>query len=97
MNLYDMKFGESRWHCEMRSNILRVPGGWIFRTSDNERDIYISSVFVPFNNEFMQESEDGVSPNSAQPCKKEALRTAYCDVAGRYCQPDKPCLIRNQA
>lgn len=32
--------------------ILRVPGGWIYRSYDKSHEI-LSSVFVPFNNEFM--------------------------------------------
>lgn len=51
MNLYDMKLLDS---CEKiidgeRWKILRVPGGWLFRSSQH------SPVFVPFNNEFMEQ------------------------------------------
>jgi len=62
MNLYEMKLGDSVWVSEFESNVLRVPGGWLFRSSDGERDIYTSSTFVPFNNEFMKTSEQGESP-----------------------------------
>lgn len=33
--------------------VLRVPGGWIYRSYDKSHGI-LSSTFVPFNNEFME-------------------------------------------
>ena len=34
-------------------HVRRVPGGWIYTEYDKDgEDTYISSVFVPFNNEF---------------------------------------------
>lgn len=65
MNLHDMKLGDSVWNSEMQSNILRVPGGWIFRTADGDRDIYTASTFVPFDMEFKKTSEQGESPTTA--------------------------------
>ena len=62
MNLYEMKLGDSVWVSEFESNVLRVPGGWLFRTADGERDSYTSSTFVPFNNEFMKPLDQGESP-----------------------------------
>ena len=32
-------------------NVVRVPGGWMY---ENIRDERLSSVFVPFNNEFQK-------------------------------------------
>jgi len=47
-DLYDMKYGEviefGYW------NVTRVPGGWIFHAGNGKSQ---TSVFVPFNNEFM--------------------------------------------
>jgi hypothetical protein len=62
MNLYEMKLGDNVWCSEMQSNVLRVPGGWLFRPADGERDVFTASTFVPFNNEFMTTSEQGESP-----------------------------------
>ena len=50
MNLFEMKLldsGEKIIDGE-RWKILRVPVGWLFRSSQH------SHVFVPFNNEFME-------------------------------------------
>lgn len=32
--------------------VIRVPGGWIYRRWDIEKQDYVSDVFVPFNNEY---------------------------------------------
>ena len=47
MNIYQMKLHETLDDLGLYS-ILRVPGGWIYL--DKSSNI---SVFVPFNNEFM--------------------------------------------
>jgi hypothetical protein len=53
-DLYGMKLHEEQklWHD---LSVIRVPGGWIYRTDNKtvEDDYRSSSVFVPFNNEFM--------------------------------------------
>ena len=56
--MYEMKLGESLWNSGMACNIVRVPGGWLFQTCDENNDTIPSMCFVPFNNEFMKISED---------------------------------------
>ena len=48
--LYDMELGENIKFCG--AEVLRVPGGWIFTYANSYSQ---SSVFVPFDNEFMEE------------------------------------------
>lgn len=48
--LYNMKLHDKKISPEI--NILRVPGGWIYTIYDCEDKI--SSVFVPFDNGFME-------------------------------------------
>lgn len=63
--IYDLKLHESLDVSEnQRSETIickRVAGGWIYTTFDynthNDRNV-ISSVFVPFNNEFQTEQTD---------------------------------------
>lgn len=57
MNIYNLKFGEHQWFSEMNCNVLRVPGGWLFREYTVDTDIIVCSTFVPFNNEFMEISD----------------------------------------
>jgi hypothetical protein len=33
--------------------VMRVPGGWIYQTWDDEIQDYVRQTFVPFNNEFI--------------------------------------------
>jgi hypothetical protein len=33
--------------------VLRVPGGWLYQRWDVEKQDYIETTFVPFNNEFI--------------------------------------------
>jgi len=73
MNLYEMKLGDSVWVSEFESNVLRVPGGWLFRSSDGVRDIYTSSTFVPFDNEFIKTSEQGEPPATDRQRLKPAI------------------------
>lgn len=56
MNLYEMKLGDHQWVSEYDCNVLRVPGGWLFRHYDHETTICQCSSFVPFNNEFIEKS-----------------------------------------
>lgn len=51
MNIYNMCLGEVIKENDYR--ILRVAGGWIYTFDVGS---VISSVFVPFNNEFMDPS-----------------------------------------
>lgn len=39
----------------MFTEIMRVPGGWIYRFFEN--NVYCGSIFVPFHNEFQSEGE----------------------------------------
>lgn len=52
--IYEMKLGDSLWSEQMSCNIVRVPGGWLFQTSDVGSTYIATMCFVPFNNEFMQ-------------------------------------------
>ena len=40
--------------------VLRVPGGWIYHAFDKSHNI-LSSLFVPFNNEFQSSDKEKVS------------------------------------
>lgn len=83
-----MKLGDSVWNSEMQSNILRVPGGWIFRTADGDRDIYTASTFVPFDMEFKKTSEQGESPattgNNRYAAAQEALSEYDKDITSTH-------------
>jgi hypothetical protein len=56
MNFYDMKLGDSFWHSGIGCQVVRVPGGWLFQTADSSQSSISSMSFVPFNNEFMENS-----------------------------------------
>jgi hypothetical protein len=58
-----MKLGEHFWSSEMDCNILRVPGGWVFRNYVPGTDQTTCSTFVPFSEEFKTNSEgSGTQP-----------------------------------
>lgn len=66
MNIYKMKLHESAWVEDVGKSVLRVPGGWIYGDWDTERDQPIEGgTFVPFNNEFMECSEQAESPSDS--------------------------------
>lgn len=48
-DMYNMKLNESRRIDNLNAEIIRVPGGWIYHFFFD----VASSVFVPFDNEFM--------------------------------------------
>lgn len=51
--IYKLALGVSYYDEDLMKDIIRVPGGWIFRTYDfTEGKPLDSGVFVPFNNEF---------------------------------------------
>ena len=54
---YKMKNGEkaeNRTNFYTTEQLIRVPGGWIYTTTTVViHSVSVSSVFVPFNNEFM--------------------------------------------
>ena len=55
--IYDMELHEKLTPAIKGSiiDIIRVPGGWIYSTYSMSNDNYwsVSSVFVPFNDEFL--------------------------------------------
>ena len=83
MNLYELKLGEHFWSSKMECNILRVPGGWLFRSYHPDTGNIVGSTFVPFSKEFKTNSEDGCTQPTASntgslqfPSLKE-VREAY--------------------
>jgi hypothetical protein len=57
VNVYNMKLHEKVF--EGGTEITRVPGGWIYTTESygvEEAHWSVSSVFVPFNNEFQRDA-----------------------------------------
>ena len=51
-DIYDLELHDNV-NTSIQTNTLRVPGGWIYRTWSTEHGDWISQVFVPYNNEFM--------------------------------------------
>jgi hypothetical protein len=51
--LYKMRFAELL--CVHNYEVMRVPGGWIFTRFHEDS---LSSVFVPFHNEFQRVNKD---------------------------------------
>jgi hypothetical protein len=58
MNIYDMKLHDVLWLHLSNTEVLRVPGGWVYRVYDSgtQREC-LNSCFVPFDNQFMETSE----------------------------------------
>jgi hypothetical protein len=54
-NLHEMKLHETIVaECDdLFTVVLRVPGGWMYRSYDKSHGI-LTSVFVPFDNEFQE-------------------------------------------
>jgi hypothetical protein len=53
IGLNETLFAEMKWG--FRTDIMRVPGGWIYqfiKREYNGRDEYISTCFVPYDNDF---------------------------------------------
>lgn len=48
--LYEMKLHEEKELGEW-SYVVRVPGGWIYQTTNDDYDV-LSQVFIPWHNEF---------------------------------------------
>ena len=69
--IYDMQLHEQVGETDslIGVNILRVPGGWIYTTID--KGGITDAVFVPFNNEFLQE-------------KRTVTRTDYTACDGHF-------------
>lgn len=73
MNIYNLKLleyvessGVSSGQIIEGCKIRRVPGGWIFtdftrNVQNGDIDIILSSVFVPFNDEFQYKSDESQS------------------------------------
>ena len=47
--IYKLKFGEEYYDEKTQYSIIRVPGGWIFYTGNNNGKC---TTFVPFSTEF---------------------------------------------
>lgn len=58
MKLYEMKCGETCYEQSSRSNIIRVPGGWIYQFRSDKTEDVVAQSFVPFNNEFQLAFDD---------------------------------------
>ena len=57
--IYDMKLHERIDGFSSKSEIVRVPGGWLYVwEADHEESTRM--VFVPYNNEFQVTSDDSV-------------------------------------
>lgn len=58
-NIYNLGLHEQLTIINNHYSVLRVPGGWIYDIPVQEigRDIVWNSVFVPFSNEFQNESK----------------------------------------
>ena len=57
-NIYEMELHD-KFMLDDKTQIIRVPGGWIYKSFQaDESFLYINysinSVFVPFNNEFIE-------------------------------------------
>ena len=61
-NIYELKLHEGMVIND-RDFVMRVPGGWLYTVSAS--DTSSVSVYVPFDNEFMQTSESMESKPSA--------------------------------
>jgi len=68
MNIYDMKLHDVLWLHLNNTEVLRVPGGWIYRAYDSvTQHECLNSCFVPFDNQFMGTPEgSGAVDNSIQ-------------------------------
>lgn len=53
MNLNETMFVEATNTDPFNTSVMRVPGGWIYRSFDHSLAM-MSCVFVPFNNEYME-------------------------------------------
>jgi len=57
MNIYTMKLHETV-EVDTFTQILRVPGGWIYNTfTENGGSYVVSSTFVRFDNEFQDKEK----------------------------------------
>ena len=52
-DIYQLKLHESV--LDDNGTVTRVPGGWIYHTVGNKQ---LTSVFVPFNNEFQPQTRE---------------------------------------
>lgn len=59
---YTLPIGGST-HLDTDSDIMRVPGGWVFSSSTAGS---MSSTFVPFSNEFLELSKKDIDEHSLQ-------------------------------
>lgn len=59
MKLHEILPVETASNAEFWTSVMRVPGGWIYRSFHRKYNM-CSNVFVPFNNEMMYEYKIGV-------------------------------------
>jgi hypothetical protein len=78
MNLYDMKLFDSFWNSSINCNIIRVPGGWIFQTTDSSQSSVSAMSFVPFNNEFIEATNKQSCPKCGVSLSVTEYRTGEC-------------------
>ncbi len=55
-SIYDLRLHE-KLNLDKYTFVLRVPGGWIYQTSEPRYEWDNMAVFVPFNKEFFQKKE----------------------------------------
>jgi len=79
MNLYNMKLGDSEWWSGPDIQVTRVPGGWIYGSTDSNGNI-CSQIFVPFNTEFMENSEPSYLADSSAGTPVQQLTEAIALV-----------------
>jgi hypothetical protein len=48
--LIDMKVHEMLWINSCQAEVIKVVGGWIYRSYDQEGKYIVATTFVPWNN-----------------------------------------------
>ena len=60
MDIHDMKQNERRYYTEIGAEVIRVPGGWIYKFKEVDRmakhAVVMNAVFVPLSDEFGAET-----------------------------------------
>jgi hypothetical protein len=76
--VYNLKLNEFMWLNVGTTEVMRVPGGWIYKVYDEatQRNC-LSMCFVPFNNEFMETSDTAeLAATDSQQLKAEIATLA---------------------
>ena len=81
--VYDMELHE-KLNPEIKGSyvdIIRVPGGWIYYTQFMKADggCVVSSVFVPFNDEFKDDADDFYNTGPGRVSIAKSFPWSYCD------------------